>query len=147
MSTPPLSPPTTDASAQQARTDVYSLVICATPGAGEDAVAAAFTDNGVATPRAWFDIDRVAPALLDRCQVTDLDDYVAALHAHEVTPDGVFVVVLHWHELRRLHRQVAGLRQPTAQRLLDIVEVVAPSPAFLHVQRSACSRCVRPPSS
>lgn len=136
MSTPPLSPPTADASAQRARTDVRSLVVCATPGAGEHAVAAAFAADGVVTPRAWFDIDRVAPALLDRWRVTDLDDYIAALHAHEVTPDGVFGVVLHWHELRRVHRQVAGLRQPTAQRLLDIVEVIAPAPTFLHVQRA-----------
>lgn len=115
---------------------IRSVVLCATPGAGEDIVGQAFEACGAGTPRSWFDVRRVAPGLLAQWQITDLDDYVAALHEQRTTDTGIFGLVLHWHDLRRIHRQVAGLRQPTAQRMLDIVEVLAPQPVFVRLQRA-----------
>jgi LPS sulfotransferase NodH len=115
---------------------VRSLVLCATPGAGEDVVGQAFEACGAGTPRPWFDVRRVAPGLLARWELTDLDDYVAALHERRTTDTGIFGLVLHWHDLRRIQRQVAGLRQPTAQRMLDIVEVLAPQPVFVRLLRA-----------
>lgn len=115
---------------------VRSVVLCAVPAAGEDVIARALEACGAGTPRPWFDVRRVAPALLAQWKITDLDDYLAALHHHRVTDAGVFGAVLHWHDLRRIHRQVAGLRQPTPQRMLDIVEILAPDPVFVRVQRA-----------
>ena len=115
---------------------IRSVVLCATPGAGEDIVARTFETCGLGTPQPWLDVGRVAPALLAEWELEDLDDYLAALHDRRTTDDGIFAMVLHWHDLRRLHRQVAGLRQPTAQRMLDIVEVVAPQPVFVRVRRA-----------
>lgn len=115
---------------------IRSVVLCATPGAGEDIVARAFEACGLGTPRPWLDVRRVAPALLEQWELTALDDYLAALQGRRTTADGIFGLVLHWHDLRRVHRQVAGLRQPTAQRMLDIVEVLAPQPVFVRVRRA-----------
>jgi LPS sulfotransferase NodH len=114
---------------------IHSVVLCATPGAGEDVVARAFEACGLGTPQPWLDVRRVAPPLLAEWQLEDLDDYLAALHDRRTT-DGIFGMVLHWHDLRRLHRQAAGLRQPTAQRMLDIVETIAPQPVFVRVRRA-----------
>ena len=115
---------------------IRSVVLCATPGAGEDVVARAFEACGLGTPRPWLDVRRVAPALLARWELTELDEYLAALQGQRTTAGGIFGLVLHWHDLRRVHRQVAGLRQPTAQRMLDIVEILAPQPVFVRVRRA-----------
>lgn len=114
---------------------IHSVVLCATPGAGDHVVARAFEACGLGMPRPWLDVRTVAPALLAEWELEDLDDYLAALHDRRTT-DGIFGLVLHWHDLRRLHRQAAGLRQPTAQRMLDIVEAIAPHPVFVRVRRA-----------
>lgn len=121
---------------EQPAAPIRSLVLCATPGAREDVVAREFETYGAGTPRPWFDVRQVAPDLLARWDISDLGDYVAALHERRTTDSGIFGLVLHWHDLRRIHRQVAGLRQPTAQRMLDIVEVLAPRPVFVRLRRA-----------
>lgn len=113
-----------------------SIVCCAVPGAGEGAVARALHAVGAGEARAWFDIDAVARDLAARWQVDQVDEYVAALHRHRTSPDGVFAMILHWHQLRRLHRQVAELTQPTPERLLAVVERIAPEPTFVWVRRA-----------
>lgn len=131
-----LTGPAAHETAADASPTIRSVVLCATPGAGEDVVAHAFEACGLGTPRPWLDVRRVAPALLTQWELTALDDYLAALQGRRTTADGIFGLVLHWHDLRRVHRQVAGLRQPTAQRMLDIVEVLAPQPVFVRVRRA-----------
>lgn len=131
-----LTPPTAADDATDAPPAIRSVVLCATPGAGEDIVGQAFEACGGGTPRAWFDVRRVAPTLLEQWEITDLDDYIAALHERRTTDTGIFGLVLYWHDLRRIHRQVAGLRQPTAQRMLDVVEVLAPDPTFVRLRRA-----------
>ena len=131
-----LTGPAAHETAADASPTIRSVVLCATPGAGEDVVARAFEACGLGTPRPWLDVRRVAPALLAQWELTALDDYFAALQGRRTTTDGIFGLVLHWHDLRRVHRQVAGLRQPTAQRMLDIVEVLAPQPVFVRVRRA-----------
>lgn len=113
-----------------------SIVCCAVPGAGEDVVARALRDAGVGEARTWFDVDATARDLVTRWQVGHIDEYVAALHRHHTTDAGVFAVILHWHQLRRLHRQVAELTQPTPERLLAVVERLAPCPTFVWVRRT-----------
>lgn len=120
-----------------------SIVLCAVPGAGEEVVADLLRRAGGGTPRAYFDTETVAPRLLAEWEVTHLDEYVAALHRHCTTPEGVFGLVLHWHELRHLHRRVAGARQSTPGRLLEIVLAIAPEPVFVRVQRTDRARHVR----
>lgn len=113
-----------------------SIVCCAAPGAGEDLVARALRDAGAGEVRAWFDVDTVARHLLAEWRVEHIEEYAAALHQHHTTGAGLFGMVLHWHELRRLHRQVAGLTQPTPERLLAVVERLAPRPTFVWVRRT-----------
>ncbi len=115
---------------------VRSIVLCAVPGAGEDAVADLLRSNGAGIPRAYFDTEAVARPLLARWEIANLDEYITALHRHCTTANGVFGLVLHWHELRRLHRQVAGPRQSTPGRLLEIVQAIAPEPTFVRLQRT-----------
>lgn len=128
-------PTPADAAPEAPTPDIRSIVLCTVPGAGAEAIAEALEARGMGAPQPWYDVRRVAPDLLARWDVADLDEYVTALHEHHATADGIFGLVLHWHELRRLYRQVAGLRQPTAQRMLEVVEVIAPQPVFVRLRR------------
>lgn len=136
MTTPLIHTADTGAGDDAPARALRSLVLCATPGAGEEVVAGALAARGGGSPRAWFDVRRVAPALLAQWDLTDLDEYIERLHHEFATPDGMFGIVLYWHDVRRLHRQVAGLRQPTAQRILDVVEAIAPDPTFVRISRA-----------
>lgn len=111
-----------------------SVVICTTPGARGDLVAAALRRYGAGVPMEYFDIDDVAAPLTRRWGVIDLDDYIAALHHHRTAATGVFGLVLQWRHVRRLHRRVSGITQLTAGRVLGIVNALAPSPAFVFVR-------------
>ena len=113
----------------------HSLVVCTTPGGGGDLAADYLLRAGAGVPLEYFDLETVARALVHRWGIVNLDDYVAALHHHRSTRDGIFAVVLHWHHLRRLHRQVAGLRQLTAERILAMLSTVAPEPTFVFAHR------------
>ena len=114
-----------------------SIVVCATPGLRSGPLTAALERCGAGVPIEYFDIDAVATPLMRRWQVMNLDEYVAALHLHRSTPDGVFGVVLQWAHLRRLHRQVAGVMQLTAVRTLPIIAAIAPSAQFVFVRDEA----------
>lgn len=135
MSAPPIDD-VADAAAEQLFVPARSIVLCAVPESGEHEVAAMLERRGAGRMGTWFDVEQVAPPLLSQWGVEHLDEYIAALHRHCATSGGVFGLVLHWAELRRLHRQVAGLRQPTAERMLDIVRTIAPEPTFVWLRRT-----------
>jgi LPS sulfotransferase NodH len=117
-----------------------SLVICTTPAGGGDLAAERLRLAGAGVPAEYLDLDTVAPALIRRWGIVNLDDYIAALHHHRSTSAGIFAVVMHWHHVRRLHRQVAGLRQLTAERILDIVGKIAPEPTVVFAHRDDLDR-------
>lgn len=115
-------------------TPARSIVVCTPPGAGSDPVADLLQRCGAGVPLEYFDIDAVAAPLARRWRVINLDDYVAALHHHRCADSGVFGLVLRWHHLRRLHRQVAGLKPMTAEQTLAITTTIAPNPTFVLVR-------------
>ena len=108
-----------------------SIVVCATPGADCDPVANLLQGCGAGVPLEYFDLDAIAPPLVRRWRVINLDDYVTALHHHRSAGSGVFGVVLTWRQLRRLHGRVAGTKPFTAERTLTIVRTIAPVMARL----------------
>lgn len=112
-----------------------SIVLCATPGAGEAHVSDLLNRCGAGDVRPYLDLETVAPPLLARFGVEQVDEYITALHQHHSTPDGVFGLLVGWHDIRRLLRRVVGPRQSTPQRVLEIIEVVAPEPTFVHLRR------------
>jgi hypothetical protein len=107
-----------------------SIVVCSPPGvAGRHVADVLRWWAGV--PLEYFDLDAVAAPLARRWRVINLDDYIAALHHHRSSENGVFGLMLRWQQLRRLHRQVTGLKQITAERMLMIATTIAPNPTFL----------------
>jgi LPS sulfotransferase NodH len=117
-----------------------SIVVCTTPAAGGDLFAAALRRCGAGVPMEYFDLDAVAAPLARRWRVLNLDAYVDALHHHRATGDGLFAVVLHWHQLRALHQRVAGLTQMSAERMSWIVDTIAPAPDFVFVRAAELDR-------
>jgi LPS sulfotransferase NodH len=117
-----------------------SIVVCATPGADGDPVANLLQGCGAGVPLEYFDLDAVAPPLVRRWRVINLDDYVTALHHHRSADSGVFGVVLTWRHLRRLHGRVAGTKPFTAERTLSIVRTIAPQPTFMLVRNAEPDR-------
>jgi LPS sulfotransferase NodH len=113
-----------------------SIVLCAVPGAGGTAVAEMLGRRGAGDVRAYFDLDTVARPLLARWEIDQLDEYIAMLHRCCTTPQGVFGVLLGWHDVRQLLRRVVGPRQSTPKRVLEIIEVVAPEPTFVRLTRT-----------
>jgi LPS sulfotransferase NodH len=111
-----------------------SIVLCTTPGTDCDPVASLLRRCGAGVPLEYFDLDAVAPQLVRRWRVINLDDYVSALHHHRSAGSGVFGVVLAWRHLRRLHVRVAGTKQLTAERTLSISRTIAPQPTFVLVR-------------
>ncbi|MBW3604254.1 MAG: hypothetical protein KY460_04930 [Actinobacteria bacterium] len=136
MQTPVAATPTAgtpdDADASPAR----SIVLCAVPGAGETQVSDLLRRCGAGDVHPYFDLDRVAPALLAEWEIDHLDQYIAALHRHRSTTDGVFGLLLRWHDIRRLLARVMGPRQSTPRRVLDVIEVIAPEPTFVRLRRT-----------
>lgn len=118
-----------------ATTPSRSIVLCAVPGAGENRCSELLQRGGALDVRRWLDFETVAPPLLTQFGVDQVDEYITALHRHHTSPDGVFGLLLGWHDIRRLLRRVVGPRQSTPQRVLDIIEVVAPEPTFVRVRR------------
>lgn len=115
-------------------TPARSIVVCAIPGADSDPVADLLQRCGGGVPLAYFDLDDVAPTLVRRWRVINLDDYVTALHHHRSADSGVFGVVLAWRHVRGLHRRVAGTKPLTAERTLSITRTIAPQPTFVLVR-------------
>jgi hypothetical protein len=107
-----------------------SIVICSPPGVATRPVADLLR-WWAGVPLEYFDLDSVAAPLARRWRVINLDDYIAALHHHRSSENGVFGLMLRWQHLRKLHRQVTGLKQITAERMLMIATTIAPNPTFL----------------
>jgi hypothetical protein len=59
---------------------IHSVVLCATPGAGEDVVARAFEACGLGTPQPWLDVRRVAPEMAD-AEHSEVGDNIVVRHA------------------------------------------------------------------
>lgn len=114
-----------------------SIVVCATPGIRTGPVTAALEQCGAGVPMEYFDIDAVAAPLVRRWLVLNVDEYIAALHHHRSTADGVFGVMLQWSHLRRLYHRVAGITQLTAARTLPVIAAIAPSAQFVFVRDEA----------
>lgn len=131
MTTTPFANPANDTATAPSR----SIVLCAMPGAGETRVSELLSRCGAGDVRPYLDLETVAPSLLARFDVEQVDEYITALHQHHTTPDGVFGLLVGWHDIRRLLRRVVGPRQSTSQRVLEIIEVVAPEPTFVHLRR------------
>lgn len=115
-------------------TPARSIVVCSAPGATSTLVADLLRRCGAGVPLEYFDLDTFAAPLSRRWRVINLDDYITALHHHRSADNGVFGLVLRWQQLRRLHRQVIGLKQLTAERMLTIATTIAPNPTFLLVR-------------
>jgi LPS sulfotransferase NodH len=111
-----------------------SIVVCAEPGSASDHVADLLRRCGAGIPLEYFDMEAVAAALARRWRVINLDDYITALHRHRSADSGVFGLVLRWRHVRRLHRQVAGIKPLTAERIQQIVTTIAPNPTFVLVR-------------
>ena len=108
--------------------------MCSPPDATGTLVADLLQRCGAGVPLEYFDVDTVATPLSRRWRVINVDDYITALHHHRSADNGVFGLVLRWQQLRRLHRQVFGLKQLTADRMLTIATTIAPNPTFLLVR-------------
>lgn len=111
-----------------------SIVVCAAPGSAGDHVAGLLLRCRAGVPLEYFDMEAVAAPLARRWRVINLDDYVTALHRHRSADSGVFGLVLRWRQVRGLHRQVAGVKQLTADRIQQIVTTIAPNPTFVLVR-------------
>lgn len=117
-------------------TSIRSVVVCTNPGPHGEAVAAVLGHHRIGVPMAYFDTTHVAPELLRRWGVDTVDEYVAALHRHRSSDDGVFAVVLTWRQLRRLVCRVIGLRPMTHELVRTVVETIAPTPTFVFVRHA-----------
>lgn len=136
MQTPVAATPTAGTPDDTDASPSRSIVLCAVPGAGETQVGELLGRCGAGDVQPYFDLDRVAPALLAEWEIDHLDEYIAALHRHRSTTDGVFGLLLRWHDIRRLLARVVGPRQSTPRRVLDVIEVIAPEPTFVRLRRT-----------
>jgi LPS sulfotransferase NodH len=113
-----------------------SIVVCTAPGTPSDPVADLLQRCGAGVPLEYFDLDAVAPPLVRRWRVINLDDYVSALHRHRSAGTGIFGLVLPWRHLRRVHHRVAGTKPLTAERTMSITRTIAPHPTFVLIRNA-----------
>ncbi len=117
---------------------VRSCVICATQRSGSTLLGRGLGLTGlVGEPEEYLN-PVLRPQLTEQwgC-ASDLDSYIAAVHAHTTTPDGLFAVKVHWSTLVGLRTEAgAGTDDPFRYETASaFVEQLFPRPTFIRIIR------------
>jgi LPS sulfotransferase NodH len=85
-----------------------SLLLCSSPRSGSSLLAdALLRTNRVGWPTEYFDPTTAFPTCYARWGATSMRSYVAALHRHRTTGDGLLSAKVHWFQLQWLCRELA----------------------------------------
>ena len=140
----PFDGPEFDTPPDAGTTRALTYVVCATPRTGSGLLCRALAGTGVAgTPTEYFDAER--RALLTRrwgCG-PGLAAYAEALQARRTSPDGVFGIKLHWHQVGALRAESLGYRRgeaPFDQPSSFLERLFGASLTYVRVLRSDVNR-------
>lgn len=109
-----------------------SILVCSTPRSGSNWLGDVLRQCGGGVPMEYFEASAMA-RLGRRWGTQKMDAYLAALHHHRTTADGVFGAKIHWHQLLMLCDRVGV--EPRPGRILGLLRQLTPNPTFVHLSR------------
>lgn len=116
-----------------------SLVICSTPRSGSTLLGeAAFQTRRLGVPAEYLALDVAVPYLFERWGCESYNDYVSTLQRLRTSPNGVFGIKVHWHQLLQFSSVSQGAAHDAPVEFKVLVGVllrVAPNPALVLVTR------------
>lgn len=117
-----------------------SYLLCSMPRSGSTLLTRLLHETGrMGTPIEYFDRTDVYRVLRERWGCPTVECYIACLHRHRTTSDGLFGAKVHWFQLRELEELLFGedrLRATHGHACEHaVVERVFPSCRFVHVTR------------
>lgn len=129
-----------------------TILICTHPRSGSTLLGEAVyfaegSDGALGCPLEYFHVG-FRPTLEQRWGVSDIGNYIAAVHRHRTSPDGTLAVKLFWRDVAELAAELAPGRFPdlvaTAPRdvpaecyrdLMTLLDPIFPNPQLVHLVR------------
>jgi LPS sulfotransferase NodH len=117
-----------------------SYVIATTPRSGSNLLCDHLVSTGVlGMPTEYLEMNVAAAYLAERWNVSNLGEYLKALHEHRTGHNGVFANKMHWRQVATMAKQI-GVAPPggelTIEHHIASMQLLFPGASYVYLRRA-----------